>query len=286
MPSPALPFSPWILAAGDGERPFAWRKPRRILPFHLVVCCRTGIETVHLDDGDLPVPAGASYLIPAGTPHALSSPGNHPVFVHAELTWHAGRGSNGWERFPVPPMLGADPASRQPSPADVLGAALPIMVPTALAARFRATLPGIVRRWLAGGVHERAAAGLDLGALLLAWAAWQHDRGPAGGDPAARLARAEAAVRADPAGASLAVMAAAAGLGRSRFCALWRQRRDGTPAAHLRAVRLALADELLSETDLGLAAIAARCGYADAPSFIRAFRTARGCTPQAWRRQR
>mgnify|MGYP001765995728 CR=1 FL=1 len=62
---------------------------------------------------------------------------------------------------------------------------------------------------------------------------------------------------------------------------------EGTTFTALRSeVRRALAEELLSATDLSIEAIAERLGYAEPTSFINAFKAWNGTTPYAWRRRR
>lgn len=63
--------------------------------------------------------------------------------------------------------------------------------------------------------------------------------------------------------------------------------RHGTsPAAHLRALRLARARELLLADPVAtVASIAGRVGFRDATSFIRAFHREVGLPPERWRRQ-
>ncbi|MFM2091524.1 MAG: hypothetical protein RLZZ127_2013 [Planctomycetota bacterium] len=262
------PWSPWIHGTGDGPRPDPWRKPWRRLPWWLLVVVAEGRETVHLPDRSLSVAAGGAYAIPPGQRHALESPGNRPVWIHMELAWHGGRGAG---------------PSAQPDARGAFAVDLPVAVPAAQLPRWRRDLPRIAARWAAGGPLERAAASLDAGALLLAWAAAAADQGPAGAAAPARLARAEAAARADPAGCDLVAMAAAAGLRRSRFCALWRAERGAAPGMFLRRCRLDAAAALLADTDLPLAAVAVRCGFNDAPALVRAVRRDQGCTPAAWR---
>ncbi len=65
-----------------------------------------------------------------------------------------------------------------------------------------------------------------------------------------------------------------------------RLAREGTGYHEvIAAARQELAQQLLRETPLPLAAIAAALGYADAPAFVRAFRAWAGCTPGQWRRR-
>lgn len=62
-------------------------------------------------------------------------------------------------------------------------------------------------------------------------------------------------------------------------------RHGDSPAARLRRVRLARAEELLTRTSSTVTQIAYACGFADVNTFIRAFRRAHDCTPESWRRQ-
>ncbi|MCK6490937.1 MAG: substrate-binding domain-containing protein, partial [Planctomycetes bacterium] len=57
-----------------------------------------------------------------------------------------------------------------------------------------------------------------------------------------------------------------------------------TPGALLRRRRLEQAQHLLAGSGLGVAAIAARCGYANASRLGEAMRRATGLSPRAWRR--
>lgn len=100
----------------------------------------------------------------------------------------------------------------------------------------------------------------------------------------ARFGALNAAMEADPARPwtrdDLAVLAAMhpAALDRA-----FRRETGVTPRAELGRVRLALARRLLRETELPLAAIAARCGLSDASALTKAFVRAEGVTPGAWR---
>ncbi|MGD1976733.1 MAG: AraC family transcriptional regulator [Gammaproteobacteria bacterium] len=73
--------------------------------------------------------------------------------------------------------------------------------------------------------------------------------------------------------------------------ASWRKRlqsdrRTGTSfRRELKAVRYQVARELLANTKLPLARIAAALNYADTSAFIRAFRQWSGIPPAAWRRR-
>jgi AraC-like DNA-binding protein len=272
-------WAPRILGAGVRERMHPWRKPWRRLPCWLLVATGDGPETLRLADRMIAIPSGGCYVVPPDTAHALASPGNRPAFVHLDLVQAGDRAhipdEESWPAALPPP---ADMAV-QPGATDVLGVVLPVVVPMPWAARFRRALPRIATTWTAGGSLERVRAAMDAAALLVDWAI--SCRAVAGVDP---LARAEAAVRADPAGMDLGSMATAAGLRPSRFCERYRAARGQAPGAYLRNERLARAKELLAETDLPLADIAVRCGWATPSTLIRAFRSACGSTPDDWRR--
>jgi AraC-like DNA-binding protein len=61
-------------------------------------------------------------------------------------------------------------------------------------------------------------------------------------------------------------------------------KHDTSPAAHLRALRLAKSRELLTNTSATVASIAYATGFSEVNTFIRAFRRAYGETPDSWRR--
>ncbi|MFD7848039.1 AraC family transcriptional regulator [Nocardia sp. NPDC059764] len=78
--------------------------------------------------------------------------------------------------------------------------------------------------------------------------------------------------------------AVAAGLFVSPRTLSRRLNEEGTSfRALLDEVRQALSEELLDRTDMTTEQVAARLGYAEAASFIRAFRRWQGCPPQEYR---
>lgn len=81
----------------------------------------------------------------------------------------------------------------------------------------------------------------------------------------------------------VADLARIAGLSRHHFSRRFTAQEGLSPIAWLTDQRLRLATRLLRETDLGLAAIAARCGYADAAYFCRVFRRGIGVSPGDFR---
>lgn len=80
-----------------------------------------------------------------------------------------------------------------------------------------------------------------------------------------------------------ASLARRAGLTPPRFARLIHRFFDLTPGQFLTQTRLAAAARLLRETSLGVAGIAHQCGFYDHSAFSRAFHSAMGTTPSAYR---
>lgn len=83
---------------------------------------------------------------------------------------------------------------------------------------------------------------------------------------------------------TVALLAREAALSRSAFSARFTAMVGQGAMAYLTDWRMGLAASLLEETDLGLAAIAARVGYGSEPAFGRAFRRVHGIAPGQRRR--
>lgn len=81
------------------------------------------------------------------------------------------------------------------------------------------------------------------------------------------------------------VMARTVGISASRLHALFQETFDQSPRAWLTARRLEQVCRLLTDTDLTIAELAYRFGYADQSALTRALRKAAGLTPAAYRRQ-
>jgi AraC-like DNA-binding protein len=83
---------------------------------------------------------------------------------------------------------------------------------------------------------------------------------------------------------SLREVADAVGLSPGHLTTVVGRRTGRTVQQWITERRLAEARRLLAETDLTVAAVAGRVGYADAGYLIRRFRAAHGVPPQEWRR--
>ena len=80
-----------------------------------------------------------------------------------------------------------------------------------------------------------------------------------------------------------AILARRARLTPAKFARLIRRFFDLTPSQFLTQTRLAAAARLLRETSLGVSGIAHQCGFYDHSAFSRAFHSAMGVTPSAYR---
>jgi transcriptional regulator GlxA family with amidase domain len=85
--------------------------------------------------------------------------------------------------------------------------------------------------------------------------------------------------------ASLASMAAAAGLERRTFLRRFAKATGMTPIENCRAVRIARARELLESGNTPQKEIAQSLGYKDVASFARVFRKVTGLAPAAYRKR-
>jgi AraC-like DNA-binding protein len=107
------------------------------------------------------------------------------------------------------------------------------------------------------------------------WIAALHDR---------VLAPAMAALHAEPDHKwTVAELASAAAVSRSVLDQRFREVLGRSPIRYLTEWRMHLADDLLSTTDLSVAAISRRIGYESEEAFSRAFRRSHGNSPGAWR---
>ncbi len=284
----SAPYSPFIQFCDDAPRRRDWRIPQRRLEYWLLVTSVDGEEQIRVDGDRFHIRSGETYLIQPGALHDLGSQrGNTPVWIHFDVLFDPRRAEPGrYHAGPFDAELGPRAALLQPAALATWGVELPVVVPPPLAARFRAEVPALVARHKASTPPARLEATARLATLLAllvdeAWRSGGGGRGPTDED---RITRAEAAARHRlDTGFGLEAFAAAAGLGRSRFCQVYRQLRGTTPGGFLQRERQSRAEALLRSTALPLAQVASLVGYRDATVFVRAFRRARGVTPGAWR---
>lgn len=83
-----------------------------------------------------------------------------------------------------------------------------------------------------------------------------------------------------------AILAGKAGLPPTRFARLIKRIFRLTPSQLITQTRLAAASRLLRETGQAVADVAVSCGFYDHSAFTRAFRSATGMTPTAFRAHR
>ncbi|MFJ4962866.1 HTH-type transcriptional activator Btr [Streptomyces sp. ADI96-02] len=94
------------------------------------------------------------------------------------------------------------------------------------------------------------------------------------------------AIHEDPAHPwTTAELAARAGVSRTTLAKRFTELVGDGPVAYLTEWRMTLAADLLSRTELTVAAVARRVGYADAFGFSAAFKRLRGTSPSAYRRE-
>lgn len=84
---------------------------------------------------------------------------------------------------------------------------------------------------------------------------------------------------------SLETLAQMAGVNRTAFCRIHRVLTGTTPHRLMSRARIEQAKELVGRTDVSLTEISQRIGFADPPSFFRAFRHHCGITPLAYRKR-
>jgi AraC family transcriptional regulator len=80
-------------------------------------------------------------------------------------------------------------------------------------------------------------------------------------------------------------VAKACGLSRDHFIRAFRRATGLTPHRWLQRYRIARAQDMLLSSQLPIADIAVRCGFADQSHLTRVFRAFEGTSPAAWRRQ-
>ncbi|MFI9838852.1 cupin domain-containing protein [Nonomuraea sp. NPDC051941] len=84
---------------------------------------------------------------------------------------------------------------------------------------------------------------------------------------------------------TVAELAAKVGMSRAAFAARFTSLVGEPPLTYLTGWRMALAADLLRDTEATVATVARQVGYEDAFAFSVAFKRARALSPSAWRRQ-
>lgn len=282
------PYCPYIHAADDRPRQIAWAIPQRRLAHYLLVTSLLGSEFLTLDGVQQVVPVGASYLVPPGVLADISSiAGNTPVWVHFDVRFDAARSTHP-HAGAYDAELGERAALLQPSPAEVWGVDLPVLVPLPLTPLFRDSMPRLVQRWKEGHRLAVLDATTQLASLLTALVSnvWQESASAPALSVEARIARAEAlALRSLDTAFDVEDLAAAAGYSRTRFSALYQHLRGTSPGVFLRKERLRLAESLLLRPELPIARVGELVGYPDPTVFGRFFRAQHDMSPGDWRRR-
>ncbi len=83
---------------------------------------------------------------------------------------------------------------------------------------------------------------------------------------------------------TLASIAGAAGVCRTRCCQIFKRNLGMTPNDYLNSLRLEKSMELLKGTSLSITEIASACGYASSSYFAERFTREKGCTPTQYRK--
>lgn len=214
----------------------------------------------------VPLRPGDVVLIPAGVRHHIEDDGARPLSLYALCA-------------AVRPFGSAHPALATfrhfPSPV------------------WNSEFRSLIRHLL----HEQTLArpGAELMITGLAWQAFGHVVRAAAGRKSPAAARADQPARARVAAyaeelgrtfyrrQSVDDAATALGLSRRHFTHLFREITGDSWLAVIQRHRLAHARRLLRETSRSVTSIGYECGFDDISTFYRAFKTAEGTSPLAWR---
>ncbi|MGH8491649.1 MAG: helix-turn-helix domain-containing protein [Moraxellaceae bacterium] len=229
---------------------------------HLLLYCVQGRAMLEVEGSVHVLDAGMLTLLPAGVAHAYRADSSDPwslYWVHVQ--------GDAVEDFLAPLLEGRAWALLSPGLSSalladwrsLLEAATPGFEAAALqlaAARLRQLLLHLA--WL-GSRSPQARSRLDVTALQLFMQ--QH---------------LDAAL-------SLEQLAAVAGMEKFHFAKTFKRLTGQSPLQHFQHLRMARACEWLDAGEEGVAVIAQRLGYGDAPYFSRQFRQVRGMSPSAYR---
>jgi AraC-like DNA-binding protein len=248
---------------GRSERRIGFTTGWRILPWILVQAIETGRYRLDHAAGTDALRPGSVWLVPAGCRHRHTVEGQHPVMshhVHLIIRRHGA--------LDVCAGLGA-----------------PRIFPDALESPLGRALRSAATTSHGNGLPESMRRHAQMSCLA---SALIDALGPAAvPDPAAgSISPALAFIDANlhlP--ITRSELAARAGCRLSRLHQLFLAATGEAPMGWIRRRRLVRAAELLAGSDLGMSAIAERCGFYDAFHLNKRFRAAYGLPPTAWRRQ-
>jgi AraC-like DNA-binding protein len=289
MLSTSGPYCIFIHGADDTNRPNGWSLPQRCLTYYLLVCSLSGEEQIVVSGKRYVIPPRSCYLIAPGLISDLGSKrGSRPGWIHFDVAWNPDRAAAP-HAGPYSAELKERVKYLQPSPIEVWGVDLPVLVPVHLKVVFTEAISRIIALIKRSDRLAYLEATTTLSNLMLTWVAseWKRKNPSSGFDYESRFARAELQARQSlGTGFSVSDFARAAHLSRSQFTVLYTKVKGVTPGHFLRQERLRQAEALLARSDLPLAAIGAMVGYPDASVFGRVFRAAHGVSPKTWRAEK
>lgn len=230
-------------------RSYAGRQAAHCHAYHQMVLPARGVLELRIDDQEGKVDSACAAIIKAGQRHAFRGLGDNRFLVvdfEPDLPWAA---------VDAPEFLPIDEGLRQLT--SFFGQELSSAAPDAVTGRHWAAV-------LSSAVARR----LEPSKPLLP-------------DPVRRAMAHMAASLGDP--LRLEEIARSAGVSPSHLRALFRQHLGTTVWQHLAELRLAAARRLLDRGDVGLAEVAARCGFSDQSALTRAMGRRLGITPGAYK---
>jgi AraC-like DNA-binding protein len=280
------PYCPYIHQCDNVPRHVPWSIVQRRLAHYLLVTSLEGKEDLNVEGEEIEIRPGQSYLIQPGVMADLSSQrGNRPIWIHFDLVYQPER-TKYRQAVSYDAELGERERWLQPTTKELFDVNLPVVVPKQLTSLFREEVPRLVAQWQQRDALDIWDATLTLSRLMFAWVgqSWRELglKRPLGVD--ARLRQAEELARARL-GTAFGVpeFAEAAGLSRTRFSTVYRERRGVGPATFLRKERIKQARQLLICSDKSIAEIGASVGYPEPTVFGRVFRLQTGKSPSAFR---
>lgn len=229
---------------------------------HLLLFCVQGRATLELDGSSQTLQAGMLALLPAGVAHAYRADSHEP-----------------WSLYWVHLNGEAIQDFLQPLLQDKAWAVLTPGLSPALLADWRSLLEASTPGFEAAAL-QLAAARLR---QLLVHLAWMAGRSPQARSRLDVIALQSFMQQHLQESLSLEQLAAVAGMEKFHFAKTFRRLTGQAPLQHFQHLRMARACEWLDAGEEGVAVIAQRLGYSDAPYFSRQFRQVTGMSPTAYR---